>query len=122
MISKDIRGAPAPREIATALGLSLSRFYDLFRKETGTVPARYVRSLRYLKARELLISSQFSVKEITHLVGLHDVSHFVRDFQRIYGASPTQFRRLYTPSPASAKELGERSQNFNTIGTLANKS
>ena len=96
MISQDVRGAPAPREVASLMGLSLSHFYDLFRKETGTVPATYIRTLRYEKARELLVNSQLSIKEITHLVGFNDVSHFVRDFQKIYGASPVEFRRLCT--------------------------
>ena len=96
MISQDVRSAPAPREVASLMRLSLSHFYDLFRKETGTVPATYIRTLRYEKARELLVNTQLSIKEITHLVGFNDVSHFVRDFQKIYGASPVEFRRLCT--------------------------
>ena len=105
MISQDVRGAPAPREVASLMGLSLSHFYDLFRKETGTVPATYIRTLRYERARELLVNSHLSIKEITHLVGFNDVSHFVRDFQKIYGASPVEFRRLSTSAPTKQSEF-----------------
>jgi transcriptional regulator GlxA family with amidase domain len=105
MISQDVRSAPAPRAVAGMMGLSLSHFYDLFRKETGTVPATYIRSLRYEKARELLVNSQLSIKEITHLVGFNDVSHFVRDFQKIYGASPAKFRRLCSCAPTKQREF-----------------
>jgi AraC-like DNA-binding protein len=93
LIRRDLRCAPGPRKIAGEVGLSVSRFYDLFRRETGTVPAAYIRRLRYEKAQELLTESNLSVKEITARVGIHDVSHFVRDFQKVYGVSPRGFRR-----------------------------
>ncbi len=95
MISRDVRNAPKPAKIAGEIGLSLSQFYNLFRKDTGTVPAKYIRTLRYEKARELLVNSQLSVKEITGLVGVCDVSHFVRDFRKFYGSSPGDFRRAH---------------------------
>jgi AraC-like DNA-binding protein len=105
MISQDIRSAPTPREVASFMGLSLSHFYDLFRKETGTVPATYIRALRYEKARELLVNSRLRIKEIAHCVGFNDVSHFVRDFQKIYGASPVEFRQLCTSEPTKRKRI-----------------
>lgn len=117
MISHDIKSAPAPREIACAMGLSLSHFYDLFRRETGTVPATYIRTLRYEKARDLVLNSRLSIKEITHIVGFNDVSHFVRDFQKLYGASPSQFRRLAILLPTETNK-----SLINQIGNSANKS
>jgi AraC-like DNA-binding protein len=96
LIGRDVRSAPGPRQIAGGIGLSVSHFYELFRKETGTVPAAYIRKLRYEKACDLLMNSSFSVKEITDLVGIHDVSHFVRDFQKVYGMSPRTFRRAHS--------------------------
>jgi transcriptional regulator GlxA family with amidase domain len=120
LIRRDIRCAPGPREIASEVGLSVSRFYDLFRQETGTVPATYIRKLRYEKAQELLTKSTLSIKEITALVGIRDVSHFVRDFQRVYGLSPRGFRQ------ASRSALDPSYSNQNTIssysaGRIANK-
>jgi transcriptional regulator GlxA family with amidase domain len=95
LIERDIHLTKEPRKMADEVRLSLSRFYDLFRQETGTVPARYLRALRFQKAQELLVNSYLSVKEIANAVGIHDVSHFVRDFQKIYGISPRRFRRSY---------------------------
>jgi transcriptional regulator GlxA family with amidase domain len=34
-----------------------------------------------------------SVKEISAAVGIHDESHFLRDFKTLYGATPTERRR-----------------------------
>ena len=96
LIRSDIRCTPTPGEIAGHVKLSISRFYKLFMQEVGTPPARYVRMLRFERARELLTESSLSVKEIVGIVGLHDDSHFVRDFQRMYGMSPTAYRRAYS--------------------------
>ena len=38
--------------LASDIQLSVSRFYDLFRAETGTAPARYIRALRLQMARD----------------------------------------------------------------------
>lgn len=117
MISRDIRTAPRPRQIADEIGVSISYFYDLFRKETGTVPAAYIRKLRYEKARELLTQSSSSVKEIANLAGFHDVSHFVREFQKLYGMSPKHFRQSFRCDQAEARPIGV----FNRSGHSANK-
>jgi AraC family transcriptional regulator len=112
LIERDIRSTLEPRAMADEIRLSLSRFYDLFRRETGTVPARYLRSLRLQKAQELLVNSQLSVKEIAGSVGICDVSHFVRYFEKMYGVSPRRFRRATVSS----------SEIVDSAGKIANKS
>lgn len=79
-------------ELATAVNLSLSRLHHLFKAETGTSPAQYLRLLRLERARELLESSFLSVKQIVATVGGRDRSHFEREFKKKYGVTPTQYR------------------------------
>lgn len=79
-------------EIASYVNLSLSRLHHLFKSETGTTPAQHLRQLRMEHAKELLELSQQSVKQIMVAVGVRDRSHFEREFKRIYGQTPTQYR------------------------------
>ena len=53
---------------------------------------QYLKALRLEKACELLGTTYLSVKEIAVQVGLNDASHFVRDFKKVYGLTPTQHR------------------------------
>jgi len=53
---------------------------------------RFLKELRIRKAEDLLRRTSLSIKEITLLCGLQDVSHFVRDFKRKNGMTPTEFR------------------------------
>ena len=43
-------------------------------------------------AATLLTTTFLSVKEIVRCVGGTDESHFVRDFKRIYGVTPSEYR------------------------------
>lgn len=79
-------------EVARALNLSPSRLRHVFKEETGLPPMRYVRLLRMRQARTLLETSYLSVKEIVARVGGADESHFLRDFKKAYGMTPTQLR------------------------------
>lgn len=78
--------------LAAETGLSVSRLSHLFKGHTGHAPARYLKQFRMERARELLETSFLSVKEICAQVGMGDMSHFVRDFEKIYGLSPSRYR------------------------------
>jgi transcriptional regulator GlxA family with amidase domain len=78
--------------ISQEVNLTREHFSRLFKAETGLSPARYLKSLRLQKAKELVENTLMSVKEITYQVGINDESHFVRDFKLAYGLSPMQLR------------------------------
>jgi len=93
-------------ELSKTLNLSASRLRHIFKSETGTSPSQYLKSLRLRAARDLAATTFLSVKEIMVQVGIHDESHFVRDFERVHGVSPSQYRAAHRPeflNTASAK-------------------
>lgn len=79
--------------LAALVNLSPSRLRHLFKEEIGTTPANYLKNLRLRRAEFLLSTTFLSVKEIVTQVGLGSGSHFVREFKRIRGTSPTNYRR-----------------------------
>ena len=84
-----------PIEIAQSVRLSPSRLRELFREETGTSLRLYRRELRLERAKHLLETTFLSVKEVAASVGIDGVSHFVRDFEKRYGATPSQYAARY---------------------------
>ena len=87
-------------ELATLVNLSGSRLRHLFKQETGTTPAQYLKTVRLRKASVLLRTTFMSVKEIAITVGLTTASYFVREFRKSYGMTPTEYRNSAVRSTA----------------------
>jgi AraC family transcriptional regulator of arabinose operon len=87
------------RDLAAAVNLTPSRFTYLFRRDVGMSPARFVRSARLEHARILLETTFLTVKEVMAAVGIHDASHFARDFRRHHGLPPRAWRRSRRSRP-----------------------
>jgi len=83
--------------LAQKVNLSSSRLHHLFKAQTGTTPAQYLRTLRLRRAKELLETSFLNVKQIIASVGVNDRSHFEREFKKTYGVTPTQCRGRCLP-------------------------
>ena len=98
-------------EMAQSVNLSPPYFCYLFKTITGTPPAKYLKSLRMRQAATLLTTTFLSVKEIVRRVGCTDDSHFVRDFKRMYGMTPSAYRNsaLSTREPAQTEQAIETS-------------
>jgi AraC family transcriptional regulator, arabinose operon regulatory protein len=96
-------------EMANSINLSYSRLEHLFKAETGTTPANYFKKLRIEKACELLETTFLTSQQIIIKVGMHDESHFVKDFKKAYGLNPSQYRKHYhtVNNPALSAEQSE---------------
>jgi transcriptional regulator GlxA family with amidase domain len=78
--------------LANRLNVSPGRLRQLFKRETGQSPIQYFRHLRLQQAEKLLRSTFLNIKEVTFLCGMKDVSHFVRDFKKRFGRTPSEYR------------------------------
>ena len=80
--------------LAVLINLSPSRFRHLFKQETGATPAQYLKDVRLVKSEKMLRTTFLSIKQILKQVGIASNAHFVRDFRRKYGTTPTAYRRM----------------------------
>lgn len=96
-------------EMAESVNLSPPYFCYLFKSITGVPPAKYLKSLRMQQAATLLTTTFLSVKEVVRRVGFSDESHFVRDFKRIHGVTPSEYRN--GALPGNERVSGERRVN-----------
>lgn len=65
-------------ELAMKLGISYSWFRKVFKEYTGYAPAKYFQELKLRKAKQLLIESSMSVKEICYELNYTSTEHFFR--------------------------------------------
>jgi transcriptional regulator GlxA family with amidase domain len=74
------------------IGYGRSRFFELFRANTGMTPNDYLRRLRLEAARRLLEKSSNSVTEIAFKVGFNSSQYFSTVFMQYTGLTPSGFR------------------------------
>lgn len=79
--------------LATKLNVGYSYFRQKFRKYTGISPTQYHLSLRIQKAKDLLVSTDQSFKEIANELGFESYFYFSRIFKDKTGNSPMEFRK-----------------------------
>lgn len=72
--------------------LSPNSFMHRFKAQTGYSALEYVIKIRLDKARDLLLNSSLSVKEISNLVGYENPLYFSRLFRKTEGISPREYR------------------------------
>jgi len=83
----------ALKDLARMVCLSPSHFHALFTKALGLPPMKYMQQQRMDQAKNLLLTTDFSISEIAGLVGFQDEFHFSRLFKKICGLSPLHYRQ-----------------------------
>lgn len=91
--------------LADHLAISAVTLSIEFKKSMGMNPSEYLTVLRINRAKELLLKTSLSIKEISGAVGYYDVPGFIRRFKRYTAQTPLQFRQsgmgLKTDGPAA---------------------
>lgn len=95
-LAGDPKAAISPEKLAALLSLSPSRLRYLFRKEVGTPLGAFARTARMEHAKKLLETTFLSVKQIAYEIGLTNESHFISEFRRAWGVTPTVYRQRIT--------------------------
>lgn len=80
-------------KIAGEIGMSRSRFAELFNAMMGCAPMSYLAELRLQKAMSLLKRSPEPVQRVAAIVGYRSPAAFARAFAERYGLTPSQVRR-----------------------------
>lgn len=82
-------------ELAKQAALSRSSFCTIFRQFTGMTFRNYIAQKRVSQAQLLIRSNtDMSISEIATSVGYWDDSTFYRNFLKMCGVSPSEYRRL----------------------------
>jgi AraC-like DNA-binding protein len=82
-------------DLAQYLYISESHLRLLFRKTMGVSPSEYLRQLRLQRAKDLLVNTSYSLKEIAVLSGFETLNHFSRVFSAYESIPAIQYRKRY---------------------------
>ncbi len=83
-------------ELANLVFLNPDYLSHVFRERTGMSLVDFITAERMKKARELLSTTDQSIRDIALSVGYSNISYFSRQFKRVQGQTPLEFRRSVT--------------------------
>lgn len=82
-------------EVADHFGMQLSNLSLFFKEQMGMNLLDYSTNLRMEMVKQLLVSTDFPMKDLSIQVGYYNVSSFIRRFKQIHGITPGDYRRIY---------------------------
>ncbi|MBV7270322.1 helix-turn-helix domain-containing protein [Winogradskyella luteola] len=77
-------------ELSNISCLSKFHLYSSFKTVFGKTPHQYSNSFRMMKAKEMLLSNQYSVSEVTDALGFNDIYSFSKLFKKAYKNPPSK--------------------------------
>ena len=80
------------QQVAEDMSMSYSNFRKLFKEYTGLSPATYQQDLRIQRAKEMLTTTDMSIKEIAYRLDFDSPDYFSSKFKAKTGRKPTEFR------------------------------
>lgn len=81
-----------PEDMASALNLGRTVFYNRLKQLVGVTPIEFLRQVRIQRAMQLMTLSRKSVSEIAYAVGFSDPKYFSKCFKKETGMSPSEYR------------------------------
>lgn len=82
--------------VSDVIGFNPAYFSTLFKKETGKSFMEYIMELRVQNAKNILVSTDMTLSQVSGEVGYSDFKYFTKIFKRITGLTPSEYRRLYS--------------------------
>ncbi|RKN77171.1 AraC family transcriptional regulator [Paenibacillus ginsengarvi] len=79
-------------DVASHVGLSVSRAVHLFKSVFDQSIMQYVQQIRLSAARERILFSKMSLEQIAEMCGFNSYTYFYRVFRARYGTSPKEYR------------------------------
>jgi AraC-like DNA-binding protein len=92
IINENIFEILHPEELALKLNMNYTSFRKFFKKMTGLAPAKYIQLLKIQKAKQLLLESSLSIKEISFQLKFYSPENFNVIFRKQTGENPSKYR------------------------------
>ncbi len=82
-------------EISQKFNFNKDYLCRIFKKHTGMSIVKYMNGVKIGKAKELLCSSELSIKEISYSLGFNDDKYFMKLFKTHENLTPSEYRSSY---------------------------
>jgi len=79
-------------ELVSKIGVGRSVFFKKLKSLTGLAPIEFIREVRVKRAAQLIESNEYTISQVTYMVGCNDPRYFSRIFKQRFGMTPSEYR------------------------------
>lgn len=79
-------------DLVQELAVSRSVFFKKLKALTGLAPIEFIKEMRVKRAAELIETGEYSISQISFMVGINDPRYFSKCFKQKYGMTPTEYK------------------------------
>lgn len=79
-------------DLAAALAMSRTVFFKKLKSLTGLSPIEFVRDIKIKHAAMLLKTQEYTVKEVSYMIGISDTKYFTQCFKKVYNMTPSEYK------------------------------
>jgi len=87
------------KKFSQEIGMSHSGLYRKVKSISGQSIAGFIRFIRLRKSAELMVETNYSIKEIAWEVGINDIKYFRKQFSALFGMNPSDYIKTYRNTP-----------------------
>lgn len=79
-------------DLVKELAVSRSVFFKKLKALTGLAPIEFIREMRVKRAAEYIETGEYSMSQISYMVGINDPRYFSKCFKQKFGITPTEYK------------------------------
>lgn len=84
-------------EIAKQMHITPNQLRTIVKADLQTTPIEYINQQKIYTSYSLLrMNAKLKTYEISEMLGFYDSSHFIKEFERVSGITPREYRKLIT--------------------------
>lgn len=79
-------------DLVKEMAVSRSVFFKKLKSLTGFAPVEFIREIRINRAVQLIDTGEYSITQISYMVGINDPRYFSKCFKQKMGMTPSEYR------------------------------
>lgn len=95
-INVNIEHLPKIQDIAKHFAYSEKHFRTIFAANAKTSPKQYIMKRKLERVAVLLLTSSYTLEELSELLDFYSVSHLINNFKKEYGVTPSAYKKRHT--------------------------
>lgn len=80
--------------LVAELATSRTVFFKKLKSLTGLAPIEFIRDVRIKYAAQLIESQQYTIKEVSFMIGISDTKYFTQCFKKIFNMTPSEYKNI----------------------------